>query len=114
MRWLVVALVAVVMLVQYRLWMSPDGVREVMQLREAVAVQQAENDELRRRNGELAAEVRDLKQGYVALEERARADLGLIGRDETYYQVVPNATPAAAPAPQSVPAAPEPTRTAAR
>lgn len=115
MKWLVVALLAVVLLIQYRLWMSPDGIREVMQLREAVAVQQAENDALTRRNRELAAEVRDLKQGYVALEERARSDLGMIASGETYYQVVPKATPAPASVPEGGPAAEEPvTRTAAR
>ncbi len=113
MKWLVVALMVVVLLVQYRLWMSPDGVREVMQLREAVAVQRTQNEELMRRNRELAAEVRDLKQGYVALEERARADLGLIARDETYYQVVPRTAPAAT-APATVPDAEVSTRTAAR
>lgn len=115
MKWLVVALLAVVLLIQYRLWMSPDGVREVMQLRDAVAAQQAENDTLMRRNRELAAEVRDLKQGYVALEERARSDLGMIARGETYYQVVPRAAPASAPAAEPEAVAEDPvTRTAAR
>lgn len=121
MKWLVAALVAVVLLIQYRLWMSPDGVREVMQLRDAVAAQKAQNEELLRRNRELVAEVRDLKQGYVALEERARADLGMIGRAETYYQVVPRAAPVVSAPEPSAPAAPlpagpaeSPTRTAAR
>ena len=80
MRWLVIALVAVGLLIQYRLWISPDGVREVIQLRDAVAVQKAENEQLTRRNQQLAAEVRDLKQGFSALEERARSDLGMIAR----------------------------------
>jgi cell division protein FtsB len=111
MRWLVIALVAVGLLIQYRLWISPDGVREVIQLRDAVAVQKAENEQLTRRNQQLAAEVRDLKQGFSALEERARSDLGMIARNETYYQVVPQAKPVTSEGePQAAPV----TRTAAR
>jgi len=61
----------------------------VLQLRDAVTAQQTENQRLQLRNSQLAAEVRDLKQGFGALEERARSELGLISRNETYYQVVP-------------------------
>jgi cell division protein FtsB len=89
-----------------------------------VAAQQADNQRLSERNRKLAAEVHDLKQGYSALEERARSDLGMVADNETYYQVVP-ASPAgsppapAPPAPPAMPAAepalvPAPTRTAAR
>jgi len=74
-------------------------VREVVRLKGAVATQQTENARLTERNGQLAAEVRDLKQGYAALEERARNDLGMIAGNETYYQIVP-AAPAAVPAGQ--------------
>jgi cell division protein FtsB len=89
MKWLAAALVVAVLLLQYRLWLSPDGVREVARLKQAVAVQRAENGQLADRNRQLAAEVRDLKTGMDALEERARSDLGMIGRNETFYQVVP-------------------------
>ena len=103
MKWFLGALAVVGLLIQYRLWLSSDGVREVMQLRDAVAVQREENDRLTRRNQQLAAEVRDLKQGFSALEERARSDLGMIARNETYYQVVPKPAPAAvAPAAEGV------------
>ena len=54
----------------------------------AVAAQLEENARLEARNLRLAAEVRDLKEGLEAVEERARSDLGMIGRDETYYQIV--------------------------
>jgi cell division protein FtsB len=89
MKWLAAALAVVVLLLQYRLWLSPDGMREVVQLRHAVALQRAENERLSDRNRQLAAEVRDLKTGMDALEERARSDLGMIARNETFYQVVP-------------------------
>ena len=82
---LLVALVAL----QYRLWVSGNGMREVWRLENAIATQQQENDALQARNRALAAEVHDLKDGHSALEERARTDLGMIGANETFYQVVP-------------------------
>jgi cell division protein FtsB len=89
MKWLAVALVTVVLLLQYRLWLSGDGVRELSRLSEAVESQKAENAELEERNEQLVAEVADLKAGMAAIEERARSELGMIGRNETFYQVVP-------------------------
>jgi cell division protein FtsB len=75
-------------LLQYRLWASPEGARAVWQLRSAVAQQERENDGLSERNAQLKAEVKDLKEGLVALEERARHDLGMVGVRESFYQVV--------------------------
>src|SRR6266436_4661318 len=89
MKWLVAALLAVVVLLQYRIWLSEDGVRELDRLQRAVAAQRVDNGQLAERNRQLAAEVRDLKTGMDALEERARSDLGMIGGNETFYQVVP-------------------------
>ena len=103
MRWCIAALAALVLVLQYRIWLSAHGAREVLQLSTAVALQAAENHELTARNQRLAAELRDLKQGTAALEERARSELGLIAPNETYYQVVP---PAAVPAARPSPAAP--------
>ena len=104
MKWLAGALAVAIVLLQYRVWFSEDGVRQVGRLRQAVAAQGAENEQLAERNRQLAAEVRDLKTGLEALEERARSDLGMIARNETFYQVVP------APSPQPTRT---PTRTAA-
>lgn len=89
MKWLAAALAVVFILLQYRVWLSPDGVREVARLKQAVALQRTQNEQLADRNRQLAAEVRDLKTGMDALEERARSDLGMIARNETFYQVVP-------------------------
>ena len=91
MKWLAAALAVAIVLLQYRVWLSDDGVRQVTRLRQAVAAQGAENEQLAERNRQLAAEVRDLKTGLDALEERARSDLGMISRNETFYQVVPPA-----------------------
>ena len=103
MKWLAAALAVAVILLQYRVWFSEDGVREVARLKHAVAAQKSENQELGERNKQLAAEVRDLKTGMDALEERARSDLGMIARNETFYQVV---------SPQPGEATQAPTRTA--
>ena len=89
MKWLAAALLTVVLLLQYRLWLSGDGVRELARLSEAVERQKAENEEAVERNKQLIAEVADLKAGMAAIEERARSELGMIGRNETFYQVVP-------------------------
>ena len=89
MKWLAVGLALTILLLQYRVWFSEDGVRELDRLKRAVAAQHSENDQLAERNKQLAAEVRDLKTGLDALEERARSDLGMIASHETFYQVVP-------------------------
>jgi cell division protein FtsB len=74
---------------QAELWFSDDGFRKTTNLRTAVAEQRALNETLRTRNAALDAEVINLKQGKDAAEERARTDLGMIGKRETFYQVVP-------------------------
>ena len=89
MKWLAAALVVAVVLLQYRVWLSDDGIREVERLSGAVSTQRTQNEQLAERNRQLGAEVRDLKTGMDALEERARSDLGMIARNETFYQVVP-------------------------
>ena len=89
MKWLALSLLTVVLGLQYRLWLSGDGVREVVRLSEAVDRQKAENEQLVARNEQMVAEVSDLKAGMAAIEERARSELGMIGRNETFYQVVP-------------------------
>ena len=88
MKWFIGVLAALVLVLQYRIWLSPHGAREVLQFSSAVEKQVAENRQLDARNRRLKAEVDDLRQGYAAMEERARAGLGLIRPNETYYQVV--------------------------
>src|SRR4029079_10933466 len=105
MKWFAAALGVVVLLLQYRLWMSQEGVQELARLEKAVNDQRLDNENLASRNARLAAEVRDLKKGVTALEERARSDLGMLASNETFYQVIP---------PRTEPGAEPPTRTAAR
>src|SRR6185437_2479993 len=88
MKWLTAALAVALILLQYRIWISDDGLRGVERLQHAVVAQQKLNAGLAERNSRLAAEVKDLKSGTAAIEERARTDLGMIGPNETFYQVV--------------------------
>ena len=105
MKWLAVGLALAILLLQYRVWLSEDGVRELDRLKRAVTAQRSENDQLAERNRQLAAEVRDLKTGMDALEERARSDLGMITAHETFYQVVPPSTSPGAKSPTRIAAA---------
>jgi len=92
MRTLAYALAAFVLLLQYPLWFGKGGWLRVWGLERQVQDQKQANAALTRRNGALDAEVRDLKQGFDAIEERVRYELGLIKQDETFYQIVPPAS----------------------
>lgn len=98
MKWLAAALAVALILLQYRIWVSDDGLRGVRRLQHAVAAQQALNATLIQRNTRLEAEVEDLKSGTAAIDELARSDLGMIGPDETFYQVVEPAPAGSKPA----------------
>ncbi len=82
-------LLLLLIVLQARLWLSDGGHREVWRLRAQVRDQVNENSSLALRNAALEAEVVDLKGGLAAAEERARTDLGMIGQQETFFQVVP-------------------------
>lgn len=90
MKALLVLLVSLLALVQFRLWVGDESLAEVWRLRQAIAHQSSENILLKGRNQRLEAEVRDLKNGLEAVEERARMELGMIRRDEIYFQIVEN------------------------
>jgi len=84
----IVILLTVLVVLQYQLWLGDRGMPGVHRLEAAVALQREDNARLEARNRRLAAEVHDLKEGLEAVEERARTDLGMIGRDETFYQLI--------------------------
>jgi len=89
MKILALTLAAFILLLQYPLWLGKGGWLRVWSLDQQVQEQKEANARLSRRNGALDAEVRDLKQGCKAIEERARYELGLIKQDEIFFQVVP-------------------------
>jgi len=88
MKWLQSVLVALLLLLQYQLWIGDGSLPAAWRLDQAIAEQQTENNHLRQRNQALAAEVRDLKGGLEAIDERARSELGMIGRGETFFHVI--------------------------
>ncbi len=83
-----ILLTVILLLLQYRLWFSHDGLPSVLLLHRAVEVQKQDNAILQERNQVLAAEVQDLKSGLDALEERARSELGMIKPGETFFQLI--------------------------
>lgn len=88
MRVAIAVLAAVLLVLQYQLWIGHGSARDVWRLKQAVAAQRSENAALQQRNRALEAEVRDLKSGLAAVEERARRELGMIRAGEIFYQVV--------------------------
>jgi cell division protein FtsB len=97
MKALVIGLAASIVLLQYPLWFGKGGWLRVWAVDRQLQEQKETNARLRQRNNALDAEVRDLKQGLDALEERARYELGMIKQDEVFFQVVaPVPAPAAA------------------
>lgn len=122
MRWLSLALIALVVLLQYPLWIGKGGWLRVWDVDRQLQQQREANTRLEVRNAGLDAEVRDLKQGYDAIEERARYELGMIRQDEVFVQIPEKAvadsaatTTLATPATPTTPTSPlPPPGTAAR
>lgn len=88
MKALVATLVVILLVLQWRLWAGDGGLTDLQRLERQLAAQEAENATLRQRNQMLESEVLDLKNGLEAVEERARADLGMIRDDETFYMII--------------------------
>jgi cell division protein FtsB len=90
MKTILYILAGILIGLQYPLWLGDGGVLALWKIKQEIAVQKLENAGLKERNLALEAEVRDLKEGYEALEERARAELGMVRRGETFYQIIEN------------------------
>ena len=88
MRILVAILLILLLVLQYDLWVGDGSLATVWRLQKEVDEQQLENTHLDERNETLSAEVKDLKTGLDAIEERSRNDLGMLKEGETYIQVV--------------------------
>jgi cell division protein FtsB len=92
MKALLVFLIGLLLLLQFRLWVGDGSLAEVWELHHSVVDQRSANLEMIARNEALEAEVKDLKKGKAAIEERARSELGMIQEDETFYQIIPSAS----------------------
>ena len=98
MRWLALLFVVLIAALQYPMWLGKGGWLQVRETDRQLAAQREENAKLKARNEGLDADVRDLKTGSEAIEERARSELGMIRSDEVFFQVQPGVvTPAKAP-----------------
>ncbi|MDY6891952.1 MAG: cell division protein FtsB [Pseudomonadota bacterium] len=87
-RWLLLLLLLLLVGLQYRLWFGEANLRQVWQLERQIVQQQRENQQLAERNRRLEAEVQDLKRGMAALEERARSEMGMVRKGETFFQLI--------------------------
>lgn len=88
MKPIMILLTVILLLLQYRLWFSHDGLPPLLHLNRSVEIQRQDNAVLQERNQVLAAEVQDLKSGLDALEERARSELGMVKPGETFFQII--------------------------
>ena len=88
MKLILSALIILTGLLQYELWFSTGGVKTVWQLKKDIEKQQALNDSLAKKNDDLAKSIKALKHSKVAIETRARHELGMIKKNEVFYQVV--------------------------
>ena len=94
MKALTLIFVALIALLQYPLWLGKGSWLRVWNVNQQIDEQKDKNVAFKQRNETLNAEVHDLKQGNAAIEERARAELGMIKQDEVFYQVIDQALPA--------------------
>ena len=92
MKLIVAILFLLLIWLQYKLWLGDGGIPEVLKLEGEIESVQGEVNTLQERNDALNAEVVDLKKGIEAIEERARSEMGMIKKDEIYYQVIDDST----------------------
>jgi cell division protein FtsB len=102
MKLLALSLTALILLIQYPLWLGKGSWLRVWEVERQIRAQREVNRQLHARNGALDAEVRDLKVGLEAIEERARSELGMVKQNEIFFQILED-TRAAPPAPAARP-----------
>lgn len=88
MRYIILLLVVLIGLLQYKLWFQSGGIQHAAALKQEIQQQQQANNELSAQNRQLQAEIKDLKHGQEAIEERARNELGMVKSNEDYVQIV--------------------------
>jgi cell division protein FtsB len=88
-RTLALIFVALIVALQYPMWLGKGGWLQVRELDRQLAAQRDHNEKLKARNEALDADVRDLKSGFEAIEERARSELGMVRSDEVFFQLQP-------------------------
>lgn len=103
-RLVALLLIGVIAALQYGLWLGKGSWMRVWEIDRQILAQRQTNEQLVARNTALDAEVRDLKEGLGAIEERARSELGMVRHDEIFFQILESTAPAVSVRP--LPAAP--------
>ncbi len=85
---LTMLLSVLLLFLQYEIWSTDGGLAQVFRTKQTIAVVEEQNKELHERNMVLAADVEDLRKGDESIEEHARSDLGMVKKDEIFYQIV--------------------------
>lgn len=88
MKWLLGALIILLVVLQYRLWIGEGSLAHANRLENDIQLQKAENERMQERNRIMDVEVEELKTGLDTIEERARNDIGLIKKDETFFMIM--------------------------
>ncbi|TRW49609.1 cell division protein FtsB [Aliidiomarina halalkaliphila] len=89
MRVFTIIVIAIVLMLQYRVWFGQHGMSDLRELRQEVERQEQANQSLQQRNQLLAADIDDLRSALEAVEERARNELGLVQPNETFFRLIP-------------------------
>lgn len=85
---LALVLLMLLLFLQYRLWFESGGIRDMLRLRKSLATQAMQNEKLKKRNDELLFQIERLKNSQDTVESRARNELGMVKKGETFYQIV--------------------------
>ena len=85
MKFIALLLVLLLVMMQVNVWLTKDGYSRLAEIKELIQDQQKENNEMVSRNSQLKEEIKDLKDGYSAIEEKARKDIGMIKEGEEFY-----------------------------
>lgn len=88
LRILVIFLILLLLYMQYRLWMEPEGLLDMFRLKKQLTIEAQKNDQLKKRNQELVIQIKQLQKNQDAIESKARQELGMVKKGETFYQVV--------------------------
>ena len=87
-RSLIVVLIVLFGVLQYKLWISSNGIAETLHLKDSIAAQLKTNQKLEKRNQILQSQIKELKQGKASVVDMAREEIGMVKPGETYYQFV--------------------------
>ena len=87
MKFITILLVLLLLIMQVNIWLTKDGYSRIVEIKGLIQDQQKENNEMASRNSQLKEEINDLKDGYAAIEEKAREDIGMIKEGEEFYLI---------------------------